>query len=97
MALTYEELGTLMNDAAFRQRVKVSCLSYAAYILNEAANVPGHSSRVKWAQSTFQNPELAASVAQPPTCMDDRVKAAGKDVTDADLQLAVESAVNKLI
>jgi len=97
MALTYEELGALMQDAAFRSRIKVSCLSFANYILSEGAATPAHNTRVKWAQATYQNPDQAAYQVQPPTCMEDAVKQSGAAVTDAQLQTAVETAINKLI
>lgn len=86
-----------MNDLTFRGRVKVSALKYADYILNEAATVPGHSSRYRWAQTTFQQPDMQAQQIQPPVVMDSAVQAAGAAITDTALQTAVEGVVNKMI
>jgi hypothetical protein len=97
MALTYEASAALMTDAAFRGRVKVACLKFADYILNEGAAVPAHNARVRWANSTFQNAEQVAYQVQPPTVMDAAVQDAGAAITDAALQSAVEGVVNKLI
>jgi hypothetical protein len=95
--MTYTESAALMQDAEFRGRVKVSALKYADYILNEAATVPGHSSRYKWAQTTFQQPDMMAMQVQPPVVMDAAVQAAGAAITDTALQTAVEGVVNKMI
>jgi hypothetical protein len=97
MALTYEESSALMTDGAFRGRVKVACLKFSDYILNEGASVPAHNARVRWANSTLQNPEQVAYQVQPPTVMDAAVQDAGSSITDAALQSAVEGVVNKLI
>jgi|SRR5215471_6255517 len=97
MALTYEESAALMNDSELRGRVKVACLNYATYISGEPASTPAHNSRVRWSQMTFQNPEMVAQQVQPPTVMTDEVQTAGKDVTDVDLQTAVETVVNKIM
>lgn|SRR5262245_57399033 len=97
MPLTYQDSAALMLDADFRGRIKVSCLKYADYILMEAATIPAHNTRVRWANNTFQNPESAAMQVQPPTVMDAAVQDAGAAITDAALQSAVENVVNKML
>jgi hypothetical protein len=97
MPLSYEELGTLMTDFAFRGRVKVAALSYADYILGEAPSVPAHNARVRWANQTYQQPDIEAQKIQNPVCMEPAVKIAGAAVTDPELQTAVEAVVNRLI
>jgi hypothetical protein len=103
MALTYAESAALMKDAAFIDRVKVACLKYADFILNEAPNTPGHSSRYRWAQQTTSNPDSAAQMTTPPTVMDSAVQNAGLDtegtsaITDAALQSSVETVINRLL
>src|SRR5262245_1933717 len=97
MALTLEESGQLMSDAAFRQRIKPCCIKYADYILNEAPSVPAHNARVRWANNTFLNPEQVAFQVQPPTVMDAAVQSAGSEISDAALQAAVENVVNKML
>lgn len=95
--MTYQESAALMQDLEFRGRVKVACLKYADSIMIEASSVPAHNSRLRWAQNTFMQPDLVAMQVQPPTVMDAAVQAAGAAVTDAALQGAVETVVNKTI
>ena len=105
MALTYEESATLMNDFAFRGRVKVACLKYSTYILDEPPNTPGHSARIRWAQGTTLNPEQSAATVQPSVVMDAAIQSAGlasppdtgSAATDAEVQSAVEGVVNKIL
>jgi len=97
MALSYAESADLMKDAAFISRIKVACLTYASYIYNEASNVAGHSSRLRWAQNTMQAPDVSANAIAPTVVMDPNVQAQGAAITDAELQTAVENAANKLI
>jgi len=86
-----------MQDGAFRGRIKVSILKYAAYILGEAATTPAHNTRVKWSQGVFAQPDQEAGRIQPPVVMDEKVQTSGSAITDADLQLAVESTVNTIL
>jgi len=97
MAMSYEQSAGLMMDPTFRGRIKVSCLKYADYILDEAPGTAGHSSRVRWAQECMRNPEGVATVVQPSVVMEDGVQAAGSGITDAGLQTAVETSVNKML
>ena len=95
--MTYDESSQLMMDSAFGGRIKVAALKFADYILNEPTNTAGHSSRVRWAQGTFQNPVMVATALQPPVVMTGQVQADGAAVTDEALQMAVESVVGKIL
>jgi hypothetical protein len=95
--MTYEESATLMQDPAFKGRVKVACLKYADSIMIEASNVPAHSSRLRWASTCFQSPDAVAAQVQAPVVMDGAVQTAGAAVTDAALQGSVEATVNKML
>lgn len=101
MALTYEQSSELMSNGVFVGRVKVGCLKYADYISGEAASVPAHATRVRWAQGVFANPDHAAQSLTPTVVMDAAVQDSstgdGSDITDAALQPAIENAVNKVI
>lgn len=97
MTLTYEQSSELMNDATFRGRVKVACITYARYITDEPSNTPGHSTRIKWAQQTLINPEVAVTQVTPTVVMDSAVQQDGSTITDPALQGAVENSVNKLL
>ena len=72
-------------------------MHFAQYILNELPTAAAHNTRIKWAHSTYQNPDMAAQQVTPPTVMEDQVQAAGAAVSDANLQTAVERALEKLI
>lgn len=95
--MTYEETFALMSDAVFRGRVNISCVNFARYITDEAANVPAHSTRVKWAQNTLISPEVAVNQVIPTVVTDGAVQTDGATITDEALQAAVETAVNKLL
>jgi hypothetical protein len=97
MTLTYAESAALMKDPAFVDRVKVACLKYADFILNEAATAPAHNTRVQWARTTTQNPDSTAQTTAPPVVMDAQVQTDGAAITDAALQTTVETVVNKLM
>jgi hypothetical protein len=103
MALTYDQSADLMKDPDFFGRVKVGCLTYARYITDEPATTPAHSTRIKWAQQALLVPDSAASQVIPTCVMDTAVQDAGVDaeghslITDAALQGAVETSINKLL
>jgi hypothetical protein len=98
MAMTYTESATLMIDMQFRGRIKVACLTFASYITGEEPTTPAHNTRIKWAQQCFASPDASAAQIQPTVVMDSKVQEAGGDaISDADLQSAVETSVNKII
>jgi hypothetical protein len=97
MAMTYTESATLMQDLAFRNRIKVACLTYASYISSEDVSTAGHNARLRWAQNCFLNPDQVAGQVQPPTVMDGQVQTDGSAITDALLQESVETTVNKML
>jgi hypothetical protein len=95
--LTYEESAALMNDMAFRGRIKVASLKFADYIMLEATSTPAHNTRTKWAQTAMISPDVVAGQIQPPVVMDSAVQTAGAEIDDAALQSSVETVVNKLL
>lgn len=95
--MTYEETFALTKDLAFRGRVSVACTKFASYIADEQPNVPAHPTRYKWSMTTLINPEGATAQVIPTVVWDASVQASGAAVTDAELQGAVETAVQKLI
>lgn len=95
--MTQLESASLMNDFEFRGRIKVCVLQYANYILDEAPSVPAHNTRSKWAANTMISPDSVAQQMHAPVVMDAAVQSAGKDITDAALQSAVENVVNDLM
>lgn len=97
MALTYQESAALMQDATFISRIKIACLTFAEYISNEATTAPAHNTRMRWATNTLQAPDSAASAVAPAVVMDPTVQSQGAAIADADLQTAVETALNKMM
>ena len=97
MALTYEESAALMLDATFVSRIKVACLIYATYIINEPPDTDAHSARLRGAGNTVAAPDVTARNVAPMVTMDSNVQAQGSAISDADLQTAVETAVNKVL
>jgi|SRR5215471_2228822 len=97
MALTYDESAQLANDTTFRGRVKMACLHFAQYISGEAPNVPAHNTRFRWAQQTYQAPDQMAGQIISAVVMDAQVVADGSAITDANLQTAVEMAIQNFL
>lgn len=97
MALTYTDSAALMNDMAFRGRVKVACMRFSDSVMSEAQTTPAHNARLRWAQNCFQQPDIVAGQVTPPTVMDPAVQAAGSTIDDTALQAAVEGVINELL
>lgn len=97
MALSYEEQAALMSNLLFRGKIKVACLTYAAAINAEPPETPAHNTRMKWATSVYQQPDMVATQVQAATIVDPGVQSMGVEITDAELQAAVESTVNKIL
>ena len=93
--MTYEESAALMNDAAFRGRIKVANLKYADSILGEPQNTPAHNTRLKWANTAMTQPDMVANDLQPAVVMDAAVQQDGSSITDQALQGSVEATINK--
>ena len=91
--LDYDSSAQLMNDMAFRGRVKVACLHFATYIQGEPVSTPAHNTRYKWAQECVVIPDQKALLFAPSVVMDAAVQSAGDSITDAALQTAVEDAI----
>jgi hypothetical protein len=95
--MTYDESANLMQDVGFLGRVKVACLKYATYILDEDPSVTAHNTRMRWAINTQQNPDSIAFGLRPPVVMDAGVQSAGSAIEDTALQSSVETVINKLL
>lgn len=95
--MTYEESAALMADAQFRGRIKVAAIKFADAIIGEPETTAAHQTRLRWAQDTFRQPDLAAMQLQPPVVMDAAVQSAGANIDDGGLQAAVETVVNKML
>jgi hypothetical protein len=97
MALDYAASAALMSDTAFKERVKVSGLKYASYIMDEGPTIDAHWSRIKWAQDMFFSPDVTVNKIIPLVVLDPQVQTDGADITDDALQPVVESVINKMM
>ena len=95
MAIDYAAASMLMTDPTFNGRAKIACLHYASYIAGEDPATPAHTTRLKWSQATVQNAMASVNDVMSVLIMDAKVQDFGADITDADLQEAVETSVNK--
>lgn len=91
--LTYEQSGELMNDEAFRTRCKVAVIKYASAILSSHGNFS--SSMFTWAKRAYLEPDQVVPQVIPATVLDPAIQQYGSDITDQNLQTAVEYVVQK--
>jgi len=96
-ALDYAGSADLMNDMAFRGRIKVAMLHFAAYVLGEDSGVPAHNTRVKWSQNALIQPDFVAGQIAPVVVGDPSVQSQGASIPDDQLQSATEAAINKIL
>jgi hypothetical protein len=54
---TYEELYSLRNDSALKNKVTVACIVAAETVMNELVSVDNHANRLLWAKAVFANPK----------------------------------------
>lgn len=94
MAMTLEESAELINDATFRGRVKVAALLYAQYMSLHPGN---SSSLTNWIFQTLRAPDQVAQTLTPSVVINPAVQDAGANVTDQDLQSAVQTVANTLM
>jgi hypothetical protein len=93
--MTDEESAAIMTDIPFRNRVKVSCLKYADVLLNRPVDTQGINQQRSWAKNCQSSPDSVAAGLQPQVVMDTAVQETGPTITDAALQVAVETVINK--
>lgn len=91
--LDYTQSYALMNDSDFRGRVQVGCLAYAQTILLQPPTAPAHNTLLRWAQSVFAGPSVVAMQITPAVVLNPNVQQAGSDISDDDLQAAIQATV----
>lgn len=92
--MTYQESAALMTDPVFRGRVKVAALKYADEILRKPDNP---LNLLRWAQLAFTQPDQTAASIQPSVVMQPAVQEQGANVTDSNLQFAVDQTVARIV
>jgi len=102
MALSYDQTSALMKDLQFQGKIKVAAVKYSDAIgIIDNQSVASRVNLVKWSFRCAQQPDMVANELQPYVVWDPKIQAADIDenghslVSDADLQTAVETTVNK--
>ncbi len=95
---TYNELLALASVPDLINRTRVACIIAAEVIGNEIDTTPNHVNRMKWAKAVFNNPPAESlPMLQAILAKNKGLTAAAiTAVTDAALQLAVDSEINTL-
>lgn len=94
--MTYAESAALMNDTVFRGRVKVALLNYAQYLSLQLATASSNAKMV-FIQQTIRNLEVMTQTVVPPTVMNPNVQQDGADISDANLQAAVQAVADLMM
>lgn len=90
---TYLEIYALKSDKEFRDRVGMSLINYATYLLGQPADRPWHEQEVNWARKASYNTDDQIYRIMGFVLGDAQVQADLGDITDAALQTVVEVAV----
>jgi hypothetical protein len=93
--MTDEESSALMSDVPFRNRIKVSSVKYSDTLLNKPVDTIGINVMRSTAKTIQQGPDTYAQQIQPQVVMDPAVQTAGAAITDAALQVTVETVINR--
>lgn len=89
--LSLEQSSQLMNNPAFRGRVKIAAMKFALLILQGAGQ---SQARLKWAQNTIGNPELSGANAMGVVTVQSQVQTAGSEITDEQLDAATVGGIS---
>lgn len=93
---TYTEIDLVAEDSTFRDRIKVACIVAAEAIRTELASTPNHDARIAWARGVLLGPEKEATRMIWAVLAQNRAATLAQitGATDAQLQTAVDNAVN---
>lgn len=103
MAADYSDLAGLVNASAFQDHVAVAVTKFAQFIIGEDPAVALHASRAAWAKTALLSPrttggQVAFAVALDPIFVNQAQGSVSvTNVTDAQVQTAVETAINNTI
>lgn len=92
---TYAELITASNNDALNAKIGVACFIAAEKVRTEAATVPNHVNRLKWAKRVFESGVSPVSMMWAVLAQNSGATlAAITGSTDAQVQTAVDAAVD---
>ena len=84
---TYDELYSLRNDSALKNRVTTACIMAAEAVMLEDGGTANHVNRLLWAKAVFANPGSEANR------MFMAILAANAAATVAVIQAATDAAI----
>lgn len=93
---TYDELLQAAGDTGLINHVRVAVFVSATNIMTEAGTVTNHANRLIWAKTVFDDPAAAGLKMMWPVLAQNRTATLAQitGATDADVQTAVDAAVN---
>src|SRR5262245_57448635 len=91
----YLEIYALKNDPDFRSRVGMALINYATYLLGADPTREWHEYEINWSRKASSNTDDQIYRIMGFVLGDSKVQEQLADITDADLQIVVEVAVQK--
>jgi hypothetical protein len=91
----YLEIYALKNDPDFRNRVGMSLINYATYLLGADPARPWHEYEINWSRKASTNTDDQIYRVMGFVLGDSKVQEQLADIPDAELQIVVEVAVQK--
>lgn len=93
---TYDELLQAAGDTGLINHVRVAVFVSATNIMTEAGTTTNHANRLLWAKTVFNDPAAAGLKMMWPVLAQNRTATLAQitGATDADVQTAVDAAVN---
>lgn len=93
---TYDELLQANADTALVNKVRVAVVVAATNIMLESDTTTNHANRLAWAKTVFADPALAGTRMMWPVLAQNRALTLAQleGAADADVQMAVDAAVN---
>lgn len=97
-ALTLQQIGDSINDAAWVSRIRARVGQAAPAIVNESVGTPNHAARLALAKQMLVEPNLWASRFAPVVAGQPGPVSANSlaDVTDAQITTALDSLIDSM-
>lgn len=93
---TYDELLQANADTGLVNKVRVAVVVAATNIMLESDTTTNHANRLLWAKTVFSDPAMAGTRMMWPVLAQNRALTLAQleGAADADVQMAVDAAVN---
>jgi len=90
----YNDIYNLKSNADVRNRMAVAIAKISLDIMAESAGTANHANRVIWAKTAILGPEGMTDRLFWACMLDATLRTKGDTATDAEIQTAVDAAVN---